>query len=98
MEEKTKKKIEKALIKRAVGYDAEETVMEFSSDVNGEERLLKRKVTTKNFPPDVQAAKLLLDMDGEDDFISFSDEQLETERKRLYKILEEIKKNDRKKS
>ncbi|MBR1867944.1 MAG: hypothetical protein IJ800_05130 [Clostridia bacterium] len=98
MEEKTKKKIEKALIKRAVGYDAEETIEEFSSDENGEQRLLKRKVTTKNFPPDVQAAKLLLDMDEGEDFLSLSDDELENERKRLYKILEDIKKDDRKKN
>ena len=45
MEEKTKKEIELALIKRAVGYDAKEVVEEFSQSEEGEERLCKRKVT-----------------------------------------------------
>ena len=92
MEEKTKKEIELALIKRAVGYDAKEIVEEFSQSEEGEERLCKRKVTTKNFPPDVTAAKLLLDMEGEDDISSLSDEELEAEKIKLYKFLEETKK------
>ena len=91
MEEKTKKEIELALIKRAVGYDAKEVVEEFSKSEEGEERLCKRKVTTKNFPPDVTAAKLLLDMTEETDLASLSDDELEAEKIKLYKILEELK-------
>ncbi|MBO4323657.1 MAG: hypothetical protein J5836_03245 [Clostridia bacterium] len=92
MEEKTKKEIELALIKRAVGYDAQEIVEEFSRSEEGEERLCKRKVTTKNFPPDVTAAKLLFDIQEEEDLALLSDEQLEEEEIKLYKILEESKK------
>lgn len=91
MEENTKKEIRLALIKRAVGYDAKEVVEEFSQSEEGEERLCKRKVTTKNFPPDVTAAKLLLDMEGGEDITSLSDEELEEEKIKLYKILEETK-------
>ncbi len=91
MEEKTKKEIELALIKRAVGYDAKEIVEEFSSDEEGGERLCKRKITTKNFPPDVTAAKLLLCMNDEKDLSSLSDEELEEEKNKIYKILEDLK-------
>ena len=91
MEEKTKKEIELALIKRAVGYDAKEIVEEFAASEEGEERLCKRKVTTKNFPPDVTAAKLLLDMRESADLSSLSDDELEAEKKKIYKILEDMK-------
>ncbi|MBO4262400.1 MAG: hypothetical protein J5903_01295 [Clostridia bacterium] len=92
MDEKDKKKIERALLKKAIGYDAEEIVEEFGEDDAGEQRLCKRKVTKKNVPPDVSAAKLLLDLSKPCDYTSLTDEELEREREKLYKILEEIKK------
>lgn len=96
MEEKVYKDIEKALIKKAVGYDAEEVVEEFA-DEEGDLRLLKRKVTTKNFPPDVSAAKLLLDIGGSKSVEEMTDEELEEQKNRLLKLLEEIESNANKK-
>ncbi|MBO6263429.1 MAG: hypothetical protein IJ706_01890 [Clostridia bacterium] len=96
MEEKVYKDIEKALIKKAVGYDAEEVVEEFADD-EGDLRLLKRKVTTKNFPPDVSAAKLLLDIGGSKSVEEMTDEELEEQKNRLLKLLEEIESNANKK-
>ena len=96
MEEKVYKDIEKALIKKAVGYDAEEVVEEFADD-EGDLRLLKRKVTTKNFPPDVSAAKLLLDIGGSTSVEEMTDEELEEQKNRLLKLLEEIESNANKK-
>jgi hypothetical protein len=81
-----------ALLKKAIGFDSTETVEEFAEN-DGEVRLTKRKVTTKVVPPDVSAVKLLLDMqEGEGDILSLSDDELEKERLRLMKILEEKKK------
>ena len=96
MDEKVYKDIEKALIKKAVGYDAEEVVEEFADD-EGDLRLLKRKVTTKNFPPDVSAAKLLLDIGGSKSVEEMTDEELEEQKNRLLKLLEEIESNANKK-
>ena len=91
MNSKTKKEITQALIKKAVGFDSQETVEEFV-ETEGEVRLLKRKVTTKAVPPDVSAVKLLLDLEGEEkEIFQLSDEELEAERKRLLKILEDKK-------
>ncbi len=89
MDEKTRQKIEKALIKRAIGYDTKETIEEFS-ETEDELKLTKRKVTTKSVPPDISAAKLLFDIktDGED-LTSVSDENLEKEKQRLLKLLED---------
>lgn len=93
MDEDVKREIELALIKRAKGYDAMETIEEFALG-DGEEKLCRKKVTTKNFPPDVSAAKLLLALDGGKDLALLSDEELEEEKNKLYKILEDIKKDE----
>lgn len=93
MDEKTRLKIERALIKRAIGYSVTETVEEFA-DNEDEMRLTKRKVTKKDVPPDISAAKLLLDMETEEvDVESLSDSELEEEKQRLLKILEENNEN-----
>ncbi len=80
MNGKIKKQIEQALLKKAIGFDAQETVEEFSES-DGEMKLLKRKVTLKSVPPDVSAVKLLLDIrESEGDILSLSDEELEKEK------------------
>ena len=55
---------------------------------DGEDKLVKRKVTTREIPPDIKAVKLLLD-GGNDE--AFSDEELEEEKQRLLKLLKENK-------
>ena len=52
--------IHDALLRRALGFDCEETVDEYGFS-EGEEVLVKRKVTKKYVPPDISAAKLLLE-------------------------------------
>ena len=92
MNSNTKKKITQALVKKAIGFDTVETVEEFA-ETDGEIKLLKRKVTTKSVPPDVSAAKLLMEIQSEErDITDMTDEELERERVRLIKLLEEKKK------
>lgn len=92
MNSNTKKKITQALVKKAIGFDTVETVEEFS-ETDGEIRLLKRKVTTKSVPPDVSAVKLLMEMQSDErDIADLTDDELEKERVRLMKLLEEKKK------
>ncbi len=85
------KKLNKALIKRALGYLNKEVTEEFS---NEEDKLVltKRKVTKKNVPPDIAAVKYLLEIYGEkDDYSNYSDEELLLERD---KLLEKLRKNE----
>ena len=84
--------LENALIKKALGYDATEVVEEYSSDNEGEIRLLKKKITKKNVPPDMSALKLLLD-ESEKDLTKMTDEELFNEKVRLLNILKEIQNN-----
>ncbi len=68
-----------AVIKRAVGYEATETVEEYAM-VDGSLELVKKRITVKDVPPDMTAAKMLFDGS---EFDSLTDEQLEAEKKRL---------------
>lgn len=78
--------IKKALIKCAVGFDTSEIVEEYTVD-EGELKLVKRKVTKRDVPPDIKAVKMLLD--GEADASQMSDEELEERREKLIAILKE---------
>ena len=90
---KQKKKVDKtdleqALLKKALGYDATEVVEEYVGD--GEEiKLSKKKVTTKNVPPDMSALKFLLD-ETQKDVSEMTDQELYEEKVRLLCLLKEI--------
>ncbi len=84
--------LENALIKKALGYDATEVVEEYSSDNEGEIKLLKKKITTKNVPPDMTALKFLLD-ESQKDLTQMTDQELFEEKVRLLNILKEIQNN-----
>lgn len=77
--------LENALKKCAVGFDTSETVEEFAVQ-DGELKLVKRKVTRRDIPPDIKAVKMLLDGRRDGDL---SDEELTAERKKLMKMLKE---------
>lgn len=81
-------KLQDALIKKALGYDTKEVVEEYIDD--GEKiRLSKKKITTKNVPPDMSAIKLLL-MGTDNDYLKMSDEELEREKERLIASIKDV--------
>jgi hypothetical protein len=88
-------KYKTALIKKALGYDATEVVEEYVSDDSGEIKLSKKKVTKKNVPPDLTALKMLLDQ-TEISVSEMSDEQLEEEKQRLLKLLNDFNEKEKK--
>ena len=79
----------KALIKKALGYDYKEVVEEYLSDDEGEVKLVKKKITKKNVPPDITALKILIE--NQTPISNMTDEELEKEKNRLIKALKEIK-------
>ena len=87
-------RIKSALTKKAVGYSASEVVEEYQ-DEEGILRLTKKRVTKKHFPPDTQAAKYVIEGFTDDEQIeNMTDEQLESERKRLIELLKESNDED----
>ena len=81
-------KLKKAILKRALGYDAKEVVEEYSQTKDGEIVLTKKKVTVKNVPPDVSALKIMLDTLSDEELIGLTDEQLNEEMERLLNLLQ----------
>lgn len=81
----SEKDIKDAIMKVALGYSLEEVTEEYGVE-DGELRLVKRKETKKDVPPDLKAVKLLMD---EKDYSVLSDEELEAEKQRLLKRLKE---------
>jgi len=83
-------KIEKSLLKKALGYQYKEVIEEYSIGEDGE-KLSKKKITTKDVPPDISAVKLLLEelnLSQSVDFENLSDEELKNEIKKALKLLE----------
>lgn len=84
--------IKKALLKKALGYDADDVVKEYTGGEDGDIVLAKKKVTTKHYAPDVSALKLLLDRyykTYKEIVDEMTDETLEEEKKRLEKLIKE---------
>lgn len=83
-------KIKKALLKKALGYSADEVVEEYNYDDKGDLKLSKKKVTKKHYSPDISAVKVLLERyykTYEDKVLLMSDEELKLEQERLKKLL-----------
>lgn len=90
MRKTNNKKIEKALLDKALGYETKEVVEEYS--LSGDELVLqKRKTSVKTYPPDLSALQMLLERKGEDDISLLSDKELEEEKQKLIKLLKEEK-------
>ncbi|MDE5943753.1 MAG: hypothetical protein K2H30_06075 [Clostridia bacterium] len=77
--------VKNALKKCAVGFGTSEVVEEFTVE-DGELKLVKKKVTRRDVPPDIKAVKLLMEDGNVGDM---TDEQLEEEKQNLKKLLED---------
>ena len=65
---------------------------EKTTEYSPEGDVVKRKVTSKHYPPDISALKAYLEMASEGENLALlSDEELEREKERLLKELEELK-------
>lgn len=78
-------KILNAVRKVALGFSLEEITEEYGVE-DGELKLVKRRETRKDIPPDLKAVKILME---EKDYSALSDEELEREKNRLLKQLKE---------
>ena len=81
-----------AIGKKAIGYETSETVDE-DALVDGSLVLVKRRVSVKEVPPDVAAARLLFEMRG-DVTAEMTEAELATEKLRLLKLLKEAENAD----
>lgn len=82
-----------ALKQRAIGYKTNEIIEEYSLDENANERLVKKKVTIKNVPPDISAAKVLLEFENslDEDFSKLSNQELD---EKINEIITKLKESE----
>ena len=75
------------LLKKAKGYSYREKTDEYVVS-DGKKQLVKSKVVTKRVQPDVSAIKAYIQLgDGQADVTQLTDEQLQVEKLRLIKLL-----------
>ena len=75
--------IEETILRKALGYEVTEKVEEFNVDADGNKTLVKLKKSTKHVPPDLSAARVVLDTIGKREHKS--ERALEAERAELLK-------------
>lgn len=92
MAEENMDAITAAIGKKAVGYETSETVDEYAL-VDGTLTLIKRRVSVKEVPPDVAAARLLMELRG-DVTAEMTEAELATEKLRLLRLLKETENDD----
>ena len=92
MAKSNKKKLNEALLNKALGYTTEEIIEEYG--LSGDEFVLqKRKTSTKTFPPDLSALQILLDKEGSyNEYENMTDEELALEKEKIIKQLLKEKK------
>lgn len=88
MKKSLNKNLQDALLKKAMGFTTTEVIEEYVD--SGEGMVLqKKKVTSKDIPPDLASFKALIEINGkEDEFCNMTDEELIAEKNRLLKLLE----------
>ena len=90
MEKTNFEQINQALIKKAKGYTTKEVVEEFVVEEN-DEKLIKKKITTKYIPPDLSAVKVVLENIKKPKTIAdFSDIELEEEIQKTAKLIHQM--------
>ena len=93
-----KAKLSKALIKKAMGLSVDEVIEEYAQDDETKDlKLVKKKVTKKQLPPDIQAVRALIEISNladSDTYVNMSDEELVKERDKLIEILMKNKGED----
>ena len=85
-EKKQEEKLGEALLKVALGYQVAEVTEEYA-EVDGTLKLMKRKKTKKDVPPDLKAVQILLSQGGEE-YVQWTEEELIQEQERLLQLLE----------
>lgn len=88
--------IKDALLKKALGYESDEIVEEYTTDENGQTVLSKRKITKKFNPPDINALRFLFEQSSlsDDEISHMTDSQLIQEKERLLQLLKEKEKEE----
>ena len=87
-----KNEIYDALVKRALGHSVTEESSEYAVDDDGGQRLIRKKISVKEVPPELNAIKLLI-KERKENVDDLTEEELLKEKERL---LRQLAKEDKK--
>lgn len=79
-----------AIIKKAKGYEAEEVIEEYQIE-DDVMTLTKKRVSKKHYPPDTQAAKMILEREDEKDSQNASDLSEDEIKTKIKTLIEKYK-------
>lgn len=79
-----------AIIKKAKGYEAEEIIEEYQIE-DDVMTLTKKRVSKKHYPPDTQAAKMILEREDEKDNQNASDLSEDEIKTKIKMLIEKYK-------
>lgn len=91
MKEKNLEKLDDALFNRAIGFTKNEVSEEYSM-IEDKLTLVKKKLNSKYYPPELKAIEMLIekyDIKNENVYDGLSLSELEEEKNKLKKMLEE---------
>ena len=101
MRKRDLEKIDDALFNRAIGFSKDEVSEEYSM-VEDKLTLIKKKLNSKYYPPELKAIEMLIEkynLNESEEYKNYNLEELEEEKEKLKKMLQEAQekqKNDRK--
>ena len=102
MKKKDIEKLDEALFNRAIGFSKDEVVEEYGM-VEDKLTLIKKKLNSKYYPPELKAIEMLMEkynLNNDNMYDNYNLQELEQEKERLLKLLnkaEEKSKKDAKK-
>ncbi|MDR3021738.1 MAG: hypothetical protein LBU60_03580 [Clostridiales bacterium] len=94
LDENKIEKLNKAILKKALGYKSIDVVEELVKNSEGQMEVFKRKISTKQNAPDVTAAKIILETGVVELYDDLTMEQLLVERQKILEELKTLEKNE----
>ena len=98
MKKKELEQLDNALFNRAIGFSKDDVTEEYSM-VEDKLTLIKKKLNSKYYPPELKAIEMLMekyDLNSDNTYEAYTLEELQQEKEKLLKMLEEAQERQRK--
>ena len=98
MKKKELEQLDNALFNRAIGFSKDDVTEEYSM-VEDKLTLIKKKLNSKYYPPELKAIEMLMEkygLNSDNTYEAYTLEELQQEKEKLLKMLEEAQERQRK--
>ena len=99
MRQKDLEKVDDALFNRAIGFSKDDITEEYSM-VDDKLTLIKKKLNSKYYPPELKAIEMVMEkygLDKDDTYEKYNLVELEEEKNKLIKLLKDAQEKGKKK-